>query len=42
MSSTNGTFHNRLRTKAIRLHNGDLIHAGQVEFEFRDYEGLLN
>ncbi len=42
MSSTNGTFHNRLRTKAIRLHNGDVIHAGQVELEFRDYEGLLN
>jgi hypothetical protein len=37
LDSTNGTFLNQRRVKASRLGNGDVVRAGQVDFEVRVY-----
>ena len=37
LDSTNGTFVNQERVRARPLSSGDVIHAGQVDFEFRSY-----
>lgn len=42
LGSTNGCYVNRERVRARRLSSGDVIHAGQVEFEFRSFEQPLN
>lgn len=42
LGSTNGTYVNRERVRARRLSSGDIIHAGQVEFEFRTFDQPLN
>lgn len=42
LGSTNGTYVNRERVRARRLASGDVIHAGQVEFEFRTFDQPLN
>lgn len=42
LGSTNGTYVNRERVRARRLSSGDVIHAGQVEFEFRTFDQPLN
>jgi hypothetical protein len=42
LDSTNGTYLNRHRVRAKRLHSGDVIQAGQVELEFRSFLGQLS
>jgi pSer/pThr/pTyr-binding forkhead associated (FHA) protein len=37
LDSTNGTYVNRQRVRAVRLASGDVIQAGQVELEFRSF-----
>lgn len=40
LESTNGSFVNARRVGAKRLRHGDVIRAGQVEFEFQDYSNV--
>src|SRR5690606_16726550 len=37
VDSTNGTYVNQRRVRAARLSSGDVIRAGQIDFEFRIY-----
>ena len=37
LESTNGSFINGSRTPVKELHSGDVIRAGQVEFEFKSH-----